>query len=84
MACSLRVSNQFPSLGNELSVHAWTLRKLMLSYICGCLYTEFISQACNWKLQVNKECNTCALQSFMQCNYFLGVPKLKHTVITIV
>ena len=51
MACSLRVSNQFPSLGNELSVQAWTLRKLMLSYICGCLYTEFISQI--WKLLGN-------------------------------
>ena len=51
--CSLIVSKQFPSLGNELSMQAWTLRKLMLSYICGCLYTEFISQI--WKLVGNSE-----------------------------
>ena len=67
-------TESFQAVGNELSVLAWTLRKLMLSYICGCLYTEFISQTWKlsqsaWELRVNKECKRLCTTFARAVNY---------------
>ena len=73
MACSLnsKVSNQFPSLGNELSVQAWTLRKLMHLWLlvhCSWVHFPSLETAWPWKLQVNKECNTWIVHCSRSCS----------------
>ena len=65
--------NQFPSLGNEHSEQAWILKKLMLSYIILWFlvhWVHFPSLETAWKLYkwTCKECNACALQSFILCS----------------
>ena len=59
MACSLRVSNQFPSMGNELSVQGLDTQEVnvifnTLNFEVACTRVHFPNLETACQLQVNK------------------------------